>query len=271
MIKRVIVTKKGYFSGKPTPITMIKQPLLFILVNLITLISFSQNQKKIQRSWIKTTVTKLALKEPETDTDTTYTRYTFDRSNLYISFNPAWDTYKQEWSIDGNQLTIGFDRYTIEALTDTSLTIALAGFRRVEFLSEEYLNSQDRNLISLGEFKGKPLYQANNFITPRYSKRTSLRDEIQKGLEISNVRQVTIFLMTYIITEEGKIENIQLVKGIAPEYDRTIMEQLQKTSGRWKPATFKGKPIQTQLFYEVKYLPSLAPGQSPMNLNKSNE
>ena len=57
----------------------------------------------------------------------------FRRVEPYISFSPAWDTYKQEWSIDGNRLTIGYDTYTIETLTDTSLTIyqlvTLSAFR----------------------------------------------------------------------------------------------------------------------------------------------
>ncbi|MBO9567174.1 MAG: energy transducer TonB, partial [Niastella sp.] len=216
---------------------------------------------------IRTNVTYLDGKEPQPDADTMYTRYTFSGSTLYISFYQAWDTYKQEWSSQHNQLTIGLDTYTIETLTDTSLTIALAGFRRVEFLSEEYLSSQDKNLVPQGEYNGKPLYLANNFITPRYSKRTSLYDEVQKDLEMSNIRQATNFLVTFVVTEEGKIENPQVVKSISPEYDRTIIERIQKTTKKWKPAYFKGKPVQTQLTYEVKYLPSIVPARSPLKIN----
>jgi hypothetical protein len=51
-----------------------------------------------------------------------------------------------------------------------------------------------------------------------------------------------------------------LIKGISPGYDQTIIERIQQTSRNWKPALFKGKPVQAQLLYEVKYLPSLAPG-----------
>jgi len=245
-----------------------KTILLVIAGSLLVTISFSQNRKKLQRSWIKKTVVNLTGNEPQIESDTLYIRYTFDGPNAYISFYPGWDTDKftQEWSVNGNQLTIGFSTYTIETLTDTSLTIALAGFRRMEFLSEEYLSSQDRNLISLGEFNGKPLYLANKFISPRYPKHISLYDKVQEGLELGNIRERQNLLISFIVTEEGGIENMQLVNGVSAEHDRTIMERIQKTSKTWKPAYFKGKPIQTQLFFEVKYLPSLAPGMP----NRSN-
>jgi hypothetical protein len=238
----------------------VKTTLLLIVGSLVATIAFSQNRKKIQRSWIKTTVTNLTGTEPQLETDTLYIRYTFDAPNLYISFYPAWDTYKQEWSISGNQLTIGFTTYTIETLTDTSLTIAQAGFRRMEFLSEEYLSSKDENLIPLGAFNGKPLCLANKFITPRYSKHTSFMYMLQEGLDRNNVMQPDNLLITFVVTEEGRIENVQLIKGISAGYDQTVIERIQQTSKNWKPALFKGKPVQAQLLYEVKYLPSLAPG-----------
>src|SRR5213079_3390348 len=114
-----------------------KHILLYSLISFITIVSCSQNQKKIQKAWIKTATVNLSDKE--IGPDTLYTRYTFDKSILYISFYPAWDDYKQEWSVNGNNLTIRFDTYKIEEVTDTSLTIALEGFRRFKFLSEEYL------------------------------------------------------------------------------------------------------------------------------------
>jgi TonB-like protein len=228
----------------------------------MTTISFSQSRKKIQRSWIKKTVINLTGKEPKIEADTLYTRYVFDGPNLYISFYPGWDSYKQEWSMGDNQLTVGFANYIIEALTDTSLTIMQPGFRRMEFLSEEYISSQDQNLISLGEFNGKPLYQANKLISPRYLKHLSFYDKMREGLELGNITQPDIFQVTFIVTEEGKVENVQLVKGMAPGHDKEVMERIQKSSKSWKPAFYKGQPIQTRFLFEVKFLPSLIRNQS---------
>lgn len=237
-----------------------KLPLLLIVGILIATIAFSQNRKKLQKSWIKTTVTDLTDKEPQIQTDTLYIRYTFDGPNLYISFNPAWDTHKQEWSVSGDQLTVGFTTWTIETLTDTSLIIAQAGFRRMEFLSEEYLSCQDKNLVTLGEYNGKPLYQANKFITPRFLKHTSFSYMVREGLEINNLKEPDNFIVTFIVTEEGKVENVKLVKALFPGHDQEVMERIQKTSKSWKPAYFKGQPVQTQFLYEVRLLASLAPG-----------
>ena len=147
-------------------------------------------------------------------------------------------------------------------LSDTSLTIALDGFRRVKFLSEEYLTTQDKNLIPLEDFNGKALYKANNYITPRYSKKVSLKNIIQKNVEGYNIKKATNFLATFIVTEEGKVENIQILKGITEGFDKEIATQLSKTSKDWHPAYFKGKSIQTQILYEIKYLNSLTPFNS---------
>jgi uncharacterized protein YpmB len=129
-------------------------------------------------------------------------------------------------------------------------------------LSEDHLSNQEKNLIRLGEFKGKPLYKANNFVTPRYSKKASLRDFIQKNIEGYNIKKATYFLATFIVTDQGKIENIQIVQGITDGLNNEIIKQLMKTSKDWKPAHFQGKPIQTQMFYDIKYLNSLTPFNS---------
>lgn len=242
-----------------------KHALLYSVAICIAIASFSQNQEMIQKGWIKTATENLSQRKA--DPDTLYTRYTFDKYTLYISFNPGWDEYKQTWSIVEDSLIIGSSIYKIEELTDTSLTIEIGGFRRLKFLSEEYLSSQDKNLVLSGEFNGRPLYKANNYITPRYSKKTSLRDIIQKSVEGYNVKKAAYFLATFIVDEEGKVENVQIVKGITEGFDNEIIKQLLKTSKNWKPAYFKGKPIQTQMFYDIKYLDS---SFTPFNSGKLN-
>jgi hypothetical protein len=218
-------------------------------------IAYSQNAKKIQRSWIKMSVENLS--QTEIDPDTLYTRYTFDKSKLYISFYPGWDDYQQEWSTNQDNLTIGFDTYHIEALTDTSLIIKLDGFRKYSFLAEEYLTNQEKYLDSIGVYNGKPLYKANNFITPRYLKGKSLREVLQKNTEDYNIKKANRFLLTFIVTEDGEIENIKVVKGITDGFDNEIIKQLQSTSKDWRAAKYKSNPIQTEMFYEIRYLDSI--------------
>ena len=240
---------------------MYLKPFLLIICLIISVDGRSQTEKlapyekKLQRSWIKTNIENLSQKEVEADT--LYTRYTFDKSKLYISFYPGWDDYVQEWSINKKDLRIGFDTYNIEELTDTSLIIKLEGFRKVSFLAEDYLSSQQKHLDSIGVYNGRTLYKANQFITPRYIKGISLRNILQKNTEGYNIKKATNFLLTFIVTEDGKIENIKIIKGITYGFDNEIIKQLQKTSKDWKPAKFRSNPIQTEMFYEIRYLDSI--------------
>ena len=217
--------------------------------------SFSQNIKKIQKSWVKVSVENLS--QTDVAPDTLYIRYTFDKSKLYISFYPGWDDYQQEWSSNQDNLKIGFASYHIEELTDTSLVIKLDGFRKYSFLAEEYLGNQEKYLDSIGVYNEKPLYKANNFITPRYLKGKSLRERLQKNTEGYNIKKANHFLLTFIVTEKGEIENIKIVKGITYGFDNEIIKQLQSTSKDWKAARHKSTAIQTEMFYEIKFLDSI--------------
>ncbi|HSC54955.1 MAG TPA: hypothetical protein VLC98_15080 [Phnomibacter sp.] len=232
-----------------------KHIILSIAFCSASLVCLSQNAKKIQKSWVKMAIENLSQKEIATDT--LYTRYTFDKSKLYISFYPGWDDYQQEWSIDRDNLTMGFDTYHIEELTDTSLVIKLDGFRKVSLLAEEYLSGQEKYLDSIGVYNGKPLYKANKFITPRYLKGKSLQAQIQKNTSGYNIKKANRFLATFIVTENGEIENIKVVKGIGEGFDKEVVRQLQQTSKDWKAARYKASAIQTEMFYEIKYLDSI--------------
>ena len=71
---------------------LMKHQFLFVVIVLLTVKLSAQNQKKIQRSWIKTSIENLS--NTPIEPDTLYTRYTFEKSSLNISFYPGWDDYK---------------------------------------------------------------------------------------------------------------------------------------------------------------------------------
>jgi len=229
--------------------------LIFVITFFsLSLVGVAQNIKKIQKSWVKVSVENLS--RTPIGPDTSYIRYTFDRSKLYMSFYPGWDDYQQEWSADHDNLKIGIDTYTIEELTDSSLIIRLDGFRKFSFLAEEYLSNQEKNLDSIGMFNGKPLYKANDFITPRYLTGKSLRKLVEKNVLGYNIKRASRFLLTFIVDENGRVENIKIIQGITYGFDNEIIKQLQHTSKDWKAARYKSNPIQTEMFYEIRYLDS---------------
>lgn len=234
--------------------------LLFSCVLLMHTTGISQNKTLTSHAWLKQHVENLS--DREMNEDTIYARYKFEKSKVYISFNPGWNDYQFTWEARNNELTIGFDTYTIEELTDTSLIISLKGFRRVSFLAEDYCNSMDKHLQQIGEYNGKPLYQANRFITPRYSTKESLRPLIEQGTKEYSIPTAAYFKATFIVTENGKIENIKVLSSILEGFDNAVIAQIKKTSGKWQPAIFKGIPIQTEMFYDIRYLKSFVPYKS---------
>lgn len=226
--------------------------IFFTTILCVSQAAISQDPKKLQKSWIKMTIENLS--STQIGPDTLYTRYTFDKSNLFISFYPGWDDYKQDWSVKRNILTTGFSTYRVDELTDTSLIISAEGFRKFYFLAEEYLTNQEKYLDSIGVYNGKPLYKANKFITPRYLTGKSLMEALKTNYEVP---RANTFFVTFIVTENGEIENIRVVKGITPNFNDEIVKKLQATSKSWKAAVYKSKPIQTEMFYEIRYLDSI--------------
>ncbi len=230
---------------------------ILTLFTLLSLSSFAQKPRNIQRDWIKVSVENLSNKE--IGVDTLYTRYSFTNSGLNISFYPGWNDHTQTWSAIGKDLKLLFDTYQIEQLDDTALTISLDGFRRIRFLSEEYLSSKAEHLDSIGQHNERPLFRANDYITPRYKGKGSFSNYVQKDVD-GYIRKAAYFMATFVVTEDGKVENVIVRNGITSGFDAALIKQLLKSSKQWYPARFNGKAIQTEMMYEIKYLDSLQPG-----------
>lgn len=230
---------------------------LLPLVLLLSTKAPAQSQKSLQRDWIKVSTENLSAQEiPK---DTLYTRYSFTKSALNISFYPGWNDYNQTWSMNGKNLKLGFDTYKVEVLNDTALVISLNGFRRFRFVSEEYLSRKEEFLDSIGTYNNKTLYEANDYFSPRYKPEGSFRHYVEKSLVGYNIKKAAYFKATFIVTEDGSVENVQIVNGITYGFDEAAKMQIAKSSGKWRPASVNGKKIQTQMTYDIKYLDSLTP------------
>ena len=202
------------------------------------------------KSWIKVESEDLTGKI--STLDTTYTRYTFSRSEAYISLNPAWDDYNMKCDLQGNQIQIGYQIYNIEELTDTTFSIHAPGFRKIKFKSEKYLCQNPIVLRKIGEKNSIPVYQASDTLTPRYIK-GKLDLLLEKNSHGYNIVQATYFRMDFTITEKGKVEDVVVTKSISYGFDKGMVEEIINTSGKWKPAYFNEMPVKTRMFFERKY------------------
>jgi hypothetical protein len=214
-------------------------------------------QKLLKKSWIKTSIEE--LRQNTSGPDTSYLRYEFGNSVILYGFEPGWHSFAMAFHAKGNALTLGFDQWTIETLTDSTLTIFLPGFRRMKFSAEDHLRARVQDLVQIGEYNGKPVFKATQIITPRYKKHNPLIDDLRKQDRSGdyNIRKAGIFQMSFIVTDEGKIEEPKIIKSVAPGYDAGIIKELLKTSRHWSPAMFKGQPIQTLMMFEIIFLDSL--------------
>jgi hypothetical protein len=225
---------------------------LWILLALNS--GFCQGRKTLMKSWIKREIYDLS-KNQRVD-DTTYIRYTFSKNVVYICFSPGWNDNQHPWNLSGNQLTIGISTYTVENLTDSTLTIFIPGFRRIILDDEEYLTRKAENLQVVDQLNGEPVYQATKYVTPRF-KVENFRRTIEQNLEGYNIRKATIFIASFIVKKDGTVDKVQVIEGITSGFDAEVCKQLIKTSKKWKPAVYNGQPVQTQMTYTIKYLDSI--------------
>ena len=234
----------------------IKSSFLFFCLLMTSQISFCQAKKQILKSWIKREI--YALPDDIRLDDTIYTRYSFQKNRVYISFYPGWNENPQEWVLNDNKLTIGMAHYNVDEITDSTLTISQPGFRRIILDDENYLNQKAQSPPVLPAFDNKPLYSATLYITPRY-KKDGLRGFIAENLEGYNIRKAITFLASFIVKEDGSVDSIQIINGISSGFDAEVINRLKKTSKDWTPATYNGQPIQAQMTYSIKYLDSIVP------------
>jgi hypothetical protein len=218
---------------------------------------YGQQKDVNKKSWIK--ISSEDLSATSAVGDTAYTRYTFDNDLVNVSFEPAWDGITMNWQYIANGIRIGFQDYTINESTDTSLILEAPGFRRIKLLAEEYLIRKSEMPIAVDTLNGKPVYLANKIITARFQKGKSLSNELEKYSHGYNIRKLSKLRIAFIVDERGFIQNIKVLEGITEGLDNSMVEAISKTSKKWKPARYNGTPIQTLMFFESRYI-NTAPG-----------
>jgi hypothetical protein len=232
---------------------MIRFSGLFLLLVSFAGVCCGQAKRSLAgTSWIKREV--YALPQNTRLDDTAYTRYTFQKNIVYISFEPAWNTRYYDWNIHGNQLKMAYVEYDIEAWTDSTLIIFEPGGRRFVLENEDWLRQKAPAPPVLGVFNNEPLYATTAIVTPRY--KGSSEDVSKKNLELYDIRNAITFEATFVVKADGTIDSFGIVHGIVQGFDYEVYSQLKKTSKHWTPAMYQGRPIQTLMVYTIKYLDS---------------
>ena len=226
---------------------------IVILLIFLSIPGHGQSKNTIKKSWIKVSADNLSGRDIAPDS--LYTRYTFDKEIVYISLEPAWDDYILNWQFIETGIRIGFQNYIIKELTDSSLILEVPGFQKMRLLAEEYLINKSE-LPTADTLNGRPIYLADKIITARYKKGKSLSMELEKSSHGYNIHHLTKFRVEFVVDETGIVENIKVIDGITSGFDKAMTDAIAKTSKKWKAAVYHGKPIQTLMSFERRYINS---------------
>ena len=240
-----------------------KHLIIIILSVVFSSSVLGQQLNSIRKSWIKVLSDDLSARA--TTYDTIYTRYTFDRDVVNISLEPAWDDHVLNWEPNGVGIRIGFQDYLVKELTDTSLILEAPAFRRIRFLSEDYMVGKAELPIQVDSLNGRPVYLADQLITARYKKGRSLSKELEPLSHGYNIRKISRLRIAFVVDEKGAIQKTTVLEGISEGFDSAMARGISNTSKKWRPAFYNGKPVQTLMIFERRFLNSSSVGRTISN------
>lgn len=235
----------------------IKRTLFFVFA-FIMYFNSAQAQdprKLLQKSWIKVNVENLS--ETEMKPDTMYTRYTFSGNRMYISYNPGWDDYPMEWSVEDRYIKLGIVTYILQELTDSTFVFYQDGFRKYHLISESKFATL-KTPDTTAPFNGETVYLADKHLTARFKNHkifyNLISQQISSKFQISRKSNIEV---RFIVTNNGKVENVRVIQGIMEDYDQEMIRLISKTSGNWIPAQIGNQAVNCEMKYEIKYLSSI--------------
>ncbi len=232
-----------------------KVALLCILSIAPFFTSAQKPSKTIQRAWIKIEIENLSCSP--LDPDTMYIRYTFDRNKVNVSFYPAWDDKVFDWNVDGKNLTLGYDTYVIEELTDSVFIFSLKGFRRFKLVAEEKWNLR-KIPDTVKPLNGETVYRADTHVTPRYRKNVSFMKAVDEHVANNyGINRKNTFIARFVVTREGKIERVVVDNPIVESFGEDFVDFVKSTQKSWTPAKINGVAVNAELTYTIRYLDSI--------------
>lgn len=102
------------------------------------------------------------------------------------------------------------------------------------------------SLEKTDNWRKEPEYPSGNFTMLQF---INDRLIIKQG-DLGERRQVKIYVK-FIITESGKLEDIEVIRGVNKQIDSKIL-QIFKEMPKWTPAYLYGKPIRRLYTYPIK-------------------
>jgi tetratricopeptide (TPR) repeat protein len=240
-------------------------------VVLAILLSFSINlivardiKDLLIGSWIKTNIeygdgTKLSI---ENSVNMQYLRFTFrDYKTLFkaISYDNLGGKFEYTL-LNNNVIKAELVLYQIEKITNDTLIlkeITTSGTQGFRYFFEKESVYQSRIKLDKSmffSFNSDTFYFESIKFRPEYLGDLPFNYVLSQKLtkyRIENIEEA--FIATMIINEFGKLDSINIQKGINSRYDKKAFEIIKQNSSKWKPAYYNGKAIKTMKILKIQY------------------
>ncbi|NLZ19991.1 MAG: energy transducer TonB [Bacteroidales bacterium] len=57
----------------------------------------------------------------------------------------------------------------------------------------------------------------------------------------------------FVVTDKGKVRQVKVLRGVEESLDKEAVRVVSASSGKWKPGTLDGKPVNTRLLIPVVF------------------
>lgn len=235
---------------------MKKRITINTLLFFISISIFSQNDRIILGTWIKTEMETFDKKTTPfiEKRDEKLIKYTFDRfGKMYISsvFNEKGNEIK--YTIQNDIIDLLFIKFKIEKLNNDQLILIelknnqiTSNSTRIYFSREQiYLNQLPLNKNDIIERQEDLIYFENSKIYPKFHNKDKIdiKDFIQPFVEgLSNGKEDFSY-STFVVNTNGKVSDLIIHHHINKSYDRNLRKAILKTSGMWISPIVDGKKV----------------------------
>lgn len=216
---------------------------LFVVLTYCSL--HSQDFNTMEGDWIRVNAEYAdGMKVPYNHGSRIFVRYHFTKKEVYqvVSGNTVISAYTRS----GNVFNIpSVQDFVIEEYTDKTLRLVeVKGDHPIRY----YMIPTDSFQVS-GVLKytyevngADTIYTSIPGIEPIYTKgQHEFINTIMMGLA-----QKVAFTFTYVVQEDGTIGDVTVINSTNPKLNKRLIQLVKKSSGKWIPSTFRGKPIKVR-------------------------
>jgi len=244
------------------------KPLLTLALVFAYSTSIAQTKNLLYGNWIKNKLTYQNGKEL-TDDDTRkfeYLKFSFTIPDKFaLAYNYDYNGGSRNFTVDGNILQYGANHVLIEKLTKDSLIFiqelpdgfgdpnCLKYYFAAEVVYQKSIPLTANDVVSVNQTD--TLYRASEKIYAGFKDYKGFRQlastelkELQKQTPIN-----THFLAVYTINKVGEAENLKIMNGINPDFDKQFTRLFERNKKNWTPAFYNGKAVKVQMKTELYF------------------